>query len=121
MSQELPARICLEDDADDETSVNETVVLRSQEGILKNEKENIIREIKKMLVESISGRKIAATMHIAHGSVSKYATGNPEYLAEKSNLAFIGLIPFQDERSSSQDICEKMFAGKFLLLLITAN
>ncbi len=75
----------------------------------------MIREIQKMLAEGVSGRKIAATMHIARGSVSKYATGNPEYLAEKSSHAFIGLIPFQDEIISlikqgytRKDVCRKI-------------
>jgi|BioPla2DNA2_1021312.scaffolds.fasta_scaffold43960_1 hypothetical protein len=75
----------------------------------------MIREIQNMLAEGISGRKIAATMHISRDSVRKYATGNPEYLAEKGNHAFIGLIPFQDEIISlikqgytRKDVCRTM-------------
>lgn len=81
----------------------------------KNEKANMIREIQNMLTEGISGRKIAATMHISRDSVRKYATGNPEYLAEKGNHAFIGLMPFQGEIISlikqgytRKDVCRKM-------------
>lgn len=79
----------------------------------KTEKVAIIREVQAMLATGVSQRQIARALKIARNSVSKYAKGNPEYLAEENSRAFSSLHPFQreivrlvNEGHFRKDVCE---------------
>ena len=45
----------------------------------------------------MSKRKISKVLKIARGTVYRYSSGNPEFLAESNRPAFIKLEPFQKE------------------------
>lgn len=56
-----------------------------------------------MLSSGVSKRKIARALHISRNTVDKYATGNPEHLAQRTSKAFAGLHSFQSEIISLLD------------------
>ena len=50
-----------------------------------------------LIQKGITKRKISKVLKIARGTVHRYSSGNPEFLAESKRSAFIKLEPFQEE------------------------
>jgi len=57
----------------------------------------LIQEVQELIQKGVAKRKISKVLKIARGTVYKYSSGNPEFLAESNRPAFIKVEPFQEE------------------------
>ena len=57
----------------------------------------MIKEVQELVQKGVTKRKISKVLKIARGTVYRYSSGNPEFLAEGNRPAFIKLEPFQEE------------------------
>ena len=61
------------------------------------EKQNLIKEVQELVQKGVSKRKISKVLKLARGTVYRYSSGNPEFLAEGNRPGFTKLEPFQEE------------------------
>jgi len=61
------------------------------------EKQKLIEEVHALIQKGLTKRKISKVLRIARGTVYRYSSGTPEFLAANSRVAFIKLEPFQEE------------------------
>ena len=57
----------------------------------------MIEKVHLLIQKGITKRKISKVLKIARGTVYRYSSGNPEFLAESKRPAFNKLEPFQEE------------------------
>ena len=57
----------------------------------------MIKEVQELIGKGVSKRKISKVLKIARGTVYRYSSGEPDFLAESNRLAFTKLEPFQEE------------------------
>jgi predicted transcriptional regulator len=63
----------------------------------KTEKIDLIKEVQELIRKKVSKKKISKVLKIARGTVYRYSSGDPEFLAESNRPAFTKLEPFQEE------------------------